>query len=100
MGKLANIIPVSDLRQDAAKIMQRMRNSREPVVITQHGRAAAVLISFESYIKSEEEKNLLRLLATGERNIESEEGYDLETVLLEADRLLADASDHDLRDFI
>ena len=90
MGKLANIIPVSELRQDAAKIMKRVRNSREPVVITQRGRAAAVLISVESYEQSEHEKDILRLLAKGEKEIELGEGYELDAVLLEADRLLAE----------
>lgn len=90
MGKLANIIPVSDLRQDAAKVMKRVRHSNEPVVITQRGRAAAVLISVESYERSEHEKEILRLLAKGEREIESGEGYDLDAVLQEADKLLAE----------
>ena len=90
MGKLMNIIPVSDLRQDAAKIMQRVRSSREPVVITQRGRAAAVIISVESYERSEHEREILRLLAKGEREIESGEGYDLDEVIQEADRMLAE----------
>ncbi len=90
MGKLVHIVPVSDLRQDAAKIMQRVQSSREPVVITQRGRAAAVIISVESYERSEHEREILRLLAKGERDIESGEGYDLDEVLQEADRLLAD----------
>ena len=34
MGKLVDIIPVSDLRQDAAKVLKRVRESREPLVIT------------------------------------------------------------------
>jgi antitoxin (DNA-binding transcriptional repressor) of toxin-antitoxin stability system len=40
MARLPNIIPVSDLRQDAAKVLKRIEESREPVVITQRGRAA------------------------------------------------------------
>ena len=27
MGKLSNIIPVSDLRQDAAKLLKQLRNT-------------------------------------------------------------------------
>lgn len=33
MGKLLNIIPVSDLRQDAAKILKKLRNNKEPLKI-------------------------------------------------------------------
>ena len=87
MGKLSNIIPVSDLRQSAAKLLKQLKKSNEPLIITQRGRATAVMIGVDAYEKSENEKELLRLLAMGEREIG--EGYDLDTVLAEADALLA-----------
>lgn len=90
MGKLLNIIPVSDLRQDAAKVLKRVKDSREPVVITQRGRAAAVMLSVEVFEQSERDRELLRLLAKGEREIEAGEGHDLDCVLAEADALLAE----------
>jgi len=89
MGKLMNFFPVSDLRQDAAKILKRLREKKEPIVITQRGRAAAVIIGVEAYEKSEHDKELLRLLAKGEMKIEKGEGFDLDTVLAEADLLIA-----------
>jgi prevent-host-death family protein len=92
MSKLLDIVPVSDLRQDAAKVLKRVRASREPLVITQRGRAAAVMLSVESYERSERDKELLRLLVKGEREIEAGEGYDLEAILREADALLAEES--------
>ena len=88
MGKLLNIIPVSDLRQDAAKILKQLRENNEPLIITQRGRAAAVIIGVAAYEKSEHDKELLRLLANGDREIETGQGYDLDTVLSEADSLL------------
>jgi len=89
MSRLSNIIPVSDLRQSAAKLLKQLKKSNEPLIITQRGRAAAVMIGGDVYEKSESEKKLLRLLAMGEREIEIGEGYDLDTVLAEADALLA-----------
>lgn len=88
MGKLMNIIPVSDLRQDAANILKKLKESKEPLIITQRGRAAAVIQSVETFEQSEHDKELLRLLAKGEREIEIGEGYDLETVLAEANLIL------------
>jgi prevent-host-death family protein len=89
MGKLINILPVSDLRQDAAKVLKKLRKNKEPIIITQRGRAAAVMISVEAYEKSEHDKELLRLLANGDREIKKGEGYDLDTVLAEADLVLS-----------
>ena len=92
MGKLLNIIPVSDLRQDAAKVIKRVKDSREPIVITQRGRAAAVMLSVEAFEQSERDRELLRLLAKGEKEIEAGEGHDLESVLAEADAILSEES--------
>ena len=88
MGKLLDIIPVSDLRQNAAKILKHLKDSKEPLIITQRGRAAAVMLSVETFERSEHDKELLRLLAKGEREIGIGEGYDLEAVLAEADLIL------------
>ena len=89
MGKLSNIIPISDLRQDAANILKQLKNNKDPLIITQRGRAAAVMIGVDAYEKFEHEKELLLLLAKGDREIEMGEGYDLDTVFAEADALLA-----------
>ncbi len=91
MAKIPDIIPITDLRQDAAKALDRVRRSREPVVITQRGRAAAVMLSMEAYEHGERERQILRLLASGEREIAKGKGRDLDTVLADADQLLRDA---------
>ena len=89
MGKLSNIIPISDLRQDASNLLKQLRKSKEPLIITQRGRASAVIIGVDAYEESEHEKELLRLLAKGEKEIEIGQGYDLDKVLAEADVLLS-----------
>lgn len=88
MAKVPKIIPISDLRQNAAAVLQRLRGSQEPVVITQRGRAAAVLLSVDTYEQSEEERQILRALARGDREIQSGKGPSLDSVLREADKLL------------
>jgi prevent-host-death family protein len=88
MAKIPNIIPITDLRQDATSIIKRVTASKEPLVITQRGRATAVMVSMEAYEHSQHELEILRLLARGEREIEAGKGYDLDAVLAEADSLL------------
>lgn len=34
MGKIPRIIPISDLMQDAARVLQIVLDSREPLIIT------------------------------------------------------------------
>ncbi len=88
MGKLSNIIPVSDLRQDAAKLLKQLQNDKEPLIITQRGRATAVMLGVDAYEKLEHDKEILRLLTKGEREIEAGKGYDLDIILAEADALI------------
>jgi prevent-host-death family protein len=90
MGKVSNIVPISDLRQDAAKILRKIKNSDEPLVITQRGRAAAVMLSVKAYERSEHDRELLHLLAKGEKEIEAGEGYDLDSILAEADKQISE----------
>lgn len=88
MPKIPKIIPISDLRQNASDIIKRVASSREPIFITQRGRAAAVMVSMEEYEHTQHENEILRLLARGEKEIETGVGHELEDVLQEADRIL------------
>jgi prevent-host-death family protein len=88
MSKVPAIVPISDLRDDAANVLDRMKKSQEPVVITQRGRAAAVIVSIEEYERSEHERELLRLLVKGDKEVAAGKGHALEDVLKDADRIL------------
>lgn len=88
MAKVPNIISVRDLRQDAAAALKRLKTSKQPVVITQRGRAAAVLLSMEEYERGEHERQILRLIARGEQEITAGKGFDLDAVLADADEIL------------
>jgi len=90
MAKIPAIVSVSDLRQDAARVLKEVRGSKEPVFITQRGRAAAVLMSIDAYRHSETQRELLLLLVRGENEIASGVGHELDSVLAEADILLAE----------
>ena len=88
--KIPDIIPVTDLRQDAASILKRLKNSVNPLVVTQRGRAIAVIQSIDAYEKTEHERDLLRLLVAGEKDIAEGKGHTLASVMKEADALLKD----------
>jgi len=90
MAKVPEIVPITDLRRDSSAVLKRVRASREPVIITQRGRAAAVLLSVEEYERTENERQLLLLLARGEKEMAQGTGHALDDVLAEADRLLAE----------
>jgi prevent-host-death family protein len=88
MSALPYIIPVSELRRDAAGVIKRATETQEPVFVTQHGRATAVLVDAVAYQRTHEELALLRRLMQGEAEIEAGATHPLEEVLARLDALL------------
>ena len=92
MSNVPDIVPITDLRQDAAAIVRRANSKRAPVFITQRGRVAAVLLPIHEYERSEHERQILLLLARGEKEIAAGKGHDLDSVMAEVDALLAQSA--------
>ena len=67
----ANVKPISQLRANAAEILSDLNECREPMVITQNGEARAVMQDVASFEETQETLALLKLLALGNRDIES-----------------------------
>lgn len=70
MSLSRQIKPISYLKSNAAKVLQTIRESRQPLIITQNGEAKAVLQDLESYEETQETLALLKILAIGNREIE------------------------------
>jgi prevent-host-death family protein len=63
--------PISYLKANAAEILKRLAEQREPMVITQNGEAKAVIQDVASYEETQETLALLKILALGNRDIEA-----------------------------
>lgn len=88
MSVFPTIVPISDLRQDAAGVIKRAALSRQPVFITQRGRPAAVMVDAQTYERTQHQLEILQLLARGTAEIEAGVGRDLDAVMADADDLL------------
>ena len=64
-----DLCPVSDFRADTAAIITRVRSNKRPLVLTQHGKCAAVVISSEIYQAMIEKLDLLEDIASGEADV-------------------------------
>ena len=87
---MPKVIPITDLLQDAAVVLKRLRKGKEPIVITQRGRAAAVLLSIEEYERARQEREILELLVRGDKEIANGDGHELADVMAEADSIVAE----------
>ncbi len=61
--------PISYLKANAAEVLTRLTEEREPLVITQNGEAKAVIQDVASYEKTQETLALLKILALGNAEI-------------------------------
>jgi len=63
------IEPVTVLKTRSAELIRRARATRRPVIITQNGRATAVLLDVETYERQRKALHMLEYLARGEVDI-------------------------------
>ena len=58
---------VTTLKRHATQILHELRDTHDPVMITEHGKPAAYLVDVESYEANERRMILLEGLARGEK---------------------------------
>lgn len=64
-----DIQPLSEFRANAAAMLERVRSTRRPLVLTQRGHSAAVVVDVAEYERLVEENELLRDLRIAEQQI-------------------------------
>lgn len=65
------IEPVTVFKSKSAELIKKARESGQPIIITQKGRATAVLQDVESFQRQREALLLLQFLAAGDRQIKA-----------------------------
>ena len=71
VGYSSQVKPISYLKANAAEVLARLAENREPLVITQNGEAKAVLQDVASFEETQETLALLKILALGQRDVEA-----------------------------
>ena len=59
------IVPLGEFKAQAARLLKRVGDSGEPMVITQNGRPAGVLVSPREYDRIVERQRFLESIAAG-----------------------------------
>ena len=92
MNAIPKFIPVTDLRQDAAAVLRAVQSGDEPIVIMQRSRSAAVLISVDTYERMVYEREVLGILAMGDKDIKAAKGISVDQLLAELGDLPSEES--------
>jgi prevent-host-death family protein len=69
-----DIKPVSEFRANAAELIEQVRTSGRPLVLTQRGHSAAVVINVSEYEQMVDEIDVLRDIHTAVQQIDAGRG--------------------------
>ncbi len=75
-----DIQPVSEFRARSAEVLDQVRSSGRPVVLTQRGRGAAILLDIHRYQALLEELEILRDVVAGRAELRAGLGVDHDEV--------------------
>ena len=60
-----DIVPLARFKSQASQIFRQLRDEKRPVVVTQHGQPAAVLITPEAFDRLQEHSRFMSALQEG-----------------------------------
>jgi len=69
-----DIRPLSDFRANVASIIEELKKTKRPIVITQHGKSAAVMLDVTEYEDLLEKVELLTDIQIAETQLQKGEG--------------------------
>ena len=75
-----DVIPLSDLKINPGKIVNRAKNTKRPILLTSRGRGIAVVQGLEEYENREEEVAFLKAVTQGLMDVREGKTTSLEDV--------------------
>ncbi len=81
-----DILPVSELKKNTRRVLEQVRRTQRPVILTVNGKASSVLIDVDSYEKQMKALNLSGLLLEAEKDIKESKIRPVDSFLREFKR--------------
>jgi len=78
-----DVQPLSAFRANAAGLLRQLKETRRPLVLTQHGRSTAVVLDVDHYEALMEELELIREIRQAKAELARGEGIPQEQVIAE-----------------
>ena len=75
-----DVIPLSDLKINPGKIVNRAKDTNRPILLTSRGRGIAVVQGLDEYERKEEESEFIKAVAQGLLDIKEEKQIELSEV--------------------
>lgn len=73
-----NIEPLSEFRKRSADFIKRLQNEKQPIVLTQHGKSAAVLLDVSEFERFSKKMELLEDLLEAKQQVQQGNTFTME----------------------
>lgn len=73
-----DIEPLSEFRKKSADFVKRLKKEKQPIILTQHGKSAAVLIDVSEYERFTRKIELLEDLLEAKQQVEQGKTYTMD----------------------
>lgn len=87
---IADIVPVTKVRENLSAIIERARETKRPVIVTQNGSAAVVVLDAAQYQKEMDERAYLQAIIDGLDDVMAGNVISHEEVEARLDAILAE----------
>jgi len=75
-----DVRPVTEFRANTSAVLEQVHSTKRPVILTQHGRSAAVLLDVDVYESLVDEVAVIRDIRTAEAQLDAGMGIPHEVV--------------------
>ncbi|MDR9419557.1 type II toxin-antitoxin system Phd/YefM family antitoxin [Gracilimonas sp.] len=74
----SGIEPLSEFRKKSADFIKRLKKEKQPIVLTQHGKSAAVLMDVSEYERFTKKMEMLEDLLEAKQQVEQGKTYSMD----------------------
>ncbi len=83
-----NIRPLTDFRNKMKEYIKELNEHKKPIILTQHGKSAAVLVNAEKFQEMQDQIEFMRKVAQGLEDYKSNRIYSIQDTFDAVDKII------------
>lgn len=88
---LKNIKPLTDFRNHIKKYIEELNTTKKPIVLTQHGRSAAVIIDADKFQEMQDQIEFMKKIALGLEDYKQNNTFSKSEVFRKIDQIIEES---------
>ena len=85
---LRNIKPLTDFRNHIKKYIEELNTTKKPIVLTQHGKSAAVILDADKFQEMQDQIEFMKKIALGLEDYKNNKIHPKSEVFSEIDQII------------